>query len=223
MRLCGYFTSVFLIGMLTALPVQAQPYIDPAPNDSFTLDCQPTPSLPETGKSPESRHIPKSNNLRRKTGMALKAKGQPVYIYGQLLDEDCVPIPDAVVELWHRDAKGNPPGSDALDPNFAGAGKTVTDNQGRFTFITIFPGTDKGSAPYYQYRIRHQKYGEFTSRFYFENDRRNSKDPHFKRLPREKQYLLEGKIEPLTREDETAGLNLYGRATLRKQQDYRSF
>jgi protocatechuate 3,4-dioxygenase beta subunit len=49
------------------------------------------------------------------------------------------------VEIWQANAAGRYASEidqhDApLDPNFSGAGRTVTDGEGRYKFITIMPG-----------------------------------------------------------------------------------
>jgi protocatechuate 3,4-dioxygenase, beta subunit len=62
-----------------------------------------------------------------------------------VLDEDGRPIPGALVEVWQANAAGryahevdrHPA---PLDPNFTGAGRTITDGEGRYRFVTIKPG-----------------------------------------------------------------------------------
>ena len=56
-----------------------------------------------------------------------------------------VPFPHALIEIWqtnaagrYRHAKDNHPAP--LDPNFTGAGRTLTDENGVYRFITIKPG-----------------------------------------------------------------------------------
>jgi protocatechuate 3,4-dioxygenase, beta subunit len=71
--------------------------------------------------------------------------GERIVVSGQVLDEDARPIRGALVEMWQANAAGryrhkvdqhNAP----LDPNFEGAGRMITDEQGRYRFITIKPG-----------------------------------------------------------------------------------
>ncbi|HYE48619.1 MAG TPA: protocatechuate 3,4-dioxygenase subunit beta [Azospirillaceae bacterium] len=71
--------------------------------------------------------------------------GQRIVVSGRVLDEDDRPVAGTVVEVWQANAAGryihaadqwNAP----LDPNFTGAGRVVTDAQGRYRFVTIRPG-----------------------------------------------------------------------------------
>ncbi|MBM3531686.1 MAG: protocatechuate 3,4-dioxygenase subunit beta [Alphaproteobacteria bacterium] len=73
------------------------------------------------------------------------AQGERIIIEGRVLDEDGKPIPHTLVELWQANAAGryrhDADQHDApLDPNFSGAGRAVTDAEGRYRFVTIKPG-----------------------------------------------------------------------------------
>jgi protocatechuate 3,4-dioxygenase beta subunit len=71
--------------------------------------------------------------------------GQRIIVSGRVLDENRRPVPHTVVEIWQANAAGryihardqwNAP----LDPNFTGAGRVITDSEGRYRFVTIRPG-----------------------------------------------------------------------------------
>jgi protocatechuate 3,4-dioxygenase, beta subunit len=71
--------------------------------------------------------------------------GERITVSGRLLDVDGRPIRDSLIEIWQCNAAGryrhrsdNWPAP--LDPNFGGAGRTVTDADGRYDFVTIKPG-----------------------------------------------------------------------------------
>ena len=71
--------------------------------------------------------------------------GQRIHVSGRVLDEDARPVANTVVEIWQANSAGryihNKDGWDApLDPNFTGAGRVVTDAEGRYRFTTIRPG-----------------------------------------------------------------------------------
>ena len=76
---------------------------------------------------------------------ASEPQGERIIVAGRLLDEDARPVPGALIEVWqanaagryrhHRDDHPAP-----LDPNFTGAGRAVTDGDGRYRFTTIKPG-----------------------------------------------------------------------------------
>jgi protocatechuate 3,4-dioxygenase beta subunit len=71
--------------------------------------------------------------------------GERIIVQGRVLDEEGRPIPKTLVEVWQANAAGryahrvdNHPAP--LDPNFSGAGRTLTDDDGRYRFVTIRPG-----------------------------------------------------------------------------------
>jgi protocatechuate 3,4-dioxygenase beta subunit len=71
--------------------------------------------------------------------------GERIVVEGRVLDGDGRPIPGTLVEVWQANAGGryrhdgdrHPA---PLDPNFSGAGRCVTDAQGRYRFVTVKPG-----------------------------------------------------------------------------------
>jgi protocatechuate 3,4-dioxygenase beta subunit len=71
--------------------------------------------------------------------------GERITVTGTLLDSDGRPIPDSLVEIWQANAAGryrhrSDDWPAPLDPNFQGGGRTVTDGEGRYEFVTIKPG-----------------------------------------------------------------------------------
>jgi protocatechuate 3,4-dioxygenase beta subunit len=62
-----------------------------------------------------------------------------------VVDEHRRPVPETVIEIWQANAAGrysHPVDTwDApLDANFTGAGRVVTDREGRYRYVTIRPG-----------------------------------------------------------------------------------
>jgi protocatechuate 3,4-dioxygenase beta subunit len=71
--------------------------------------------------------------------------GQRIIVQGRVLDEGRRPVPRTIIEIWQANASGRYIHSrdnwDApLDPNFTGAGRVVTDNEGRYRYVTVRPG-----------------------------------------------------------------------------------
>ena len=71
--------------------------------------------------------------------------GERIIVQGRVLDEDNRPVPNTLVEIWQANAAGRymhrvDSHAAPLDPNFSGAGRTLTDNEGRYRFTTIKPG-----------------------------------------------------------------------------------
>jgi len=73
------------------------------------------------------------------------AIGERIIVYGRVLDERGKAVPGALVEFWQANAGGRyrhkKEGYMApLDPNFGGCGRTITDEDGFYTFRTVRPG-----------------------------------------------------------------------------------
>jgi protocatechuate 3,4-dioxygenase beta subunit len=71
--------------------------------------------------------------------------GERIIVEGQILDGAGRPVPGALVEIWQANAAGRyahavDQHAAPLDPNFTGAGAGITDEQGRYHFLTIKPG-----------------------------------------------------------------------------------
>lgn len=71
--------------------------------------------------------------------------GQRIIVSGRVLDEDGRAVPDTVMEIWQANAAGRyihakDQWDAPHDPNFTGAGRVVTDAEGRYRFVTVRPG-----------------------------------------------------------------------------------
>ena len=71
--------------------------------------------------------------------------GERIIVEGRVLDEDGRPLRQTLVEVWQANAAGRythriDQHDAPLDPNFSGAGRTLTDDEGRYRFVTIKPG-----------------------------------------------------------------------------------
>ncbi|MFC0278229.1 protocatechuate 3,4-dioxygenase subunit beta [Falsigemmobacter intermedius] len=73
------------------------------------------------------------------------AIGERILVHGRVLDENGRAVPNTLVEIWQANAGGRYRHKKdsylaPLDPNFGGCGRTLTDEQGRYQFLTIRPG-----------------------------------------------------------------------------------
>lgn len=71
--------------------------------------------------------------------------GQRIIVTGRVLDEAGRAVPDTVMEIWQANAAGRyiherDQWDAPHDPNFTGAGRVVTDADGRYRFVTVRPG-----------------------------------------------------------------------------------
>jgi protocatechuate 3,4-dioxygenase beta subunit len=71
--------------------------------------------------------------------------GERIVVSGRLLDGDGRPVRHSLIEIWQANAAGRyahqvDQHPAPLDPNFTGAGRCLTDEQGWYRFVTIKPG-----------------------------------------------------------------------------------
>jgi protocatechuate 3,4-dioxygenase beta subunit len=72
--------------------------------------------------------------------------GQRMILEGRVLGSDGKPLRGQLIEIWQANASGryahdvdrHPA---PLDPNFSGAGRCLTDDEGNYRFVTIRPGS----------------------------------------------------------------------------------
>ena len=103
---------------------------------------------------------------------------------------------NTLVELWQANASGRyihkVDQHDApLDPNFLGAGRCVTDGEGRYRFLTIKPGAYPWRNHPNAWRPQHIHFSLFGPAFatrlvtqmYFPGDPLHTLDPMFNSIP----------------------------------------
>ncbi len=88
---------------------------------------------------------PRDNDLINNFGKTGEAIGQRLIVYGRVLDEDGRGLPGVLVEVWQANAGGRYRHHKegyraALDPNFGGCGRCITDAEGGYWFRTVKPG-----------------------------------------------------------------------------------
>jgi protocatechuate 3,4-dioxygenase beta subunit len=71
--------------------------------------------------------------------------GERIIVQGRVLDGDGRTVRRTLIELWQANAAGRyaVPGDRhpaPLDPNFTGAGRCLTDDDGGYRFVTVKPG-----------------------------------------------------------------------------------
>src|SRR5260221_10758999 len=96
--------------------------------------------------------------------------GERLIVGGRVLDEEGRPVPNTLVELWQCNATGrynhDLDQHDApLDPNFIGAGRMITDAQGRYQFTTIKPGAYPWRNHHNGWRPAHLHFSVFGPSF----------------------------------------------------------
>jgi len=138
---------------------------------------------------------PHDANLTRQS----KPLGERIIVTGRVMDEDGRPVPNTLIEVWQANAAGRyihrADQHDApLDPNFFGAGRVVTDGEGRYRFVSIKPGAYPWRNHHNAWRPAHIHFSLFGSSFltrlvtqmYFPGDPLFAFDPIFQSIPDEK-------------------------------------
>jgi protocatechuate 3,4-dioxygenase beta subunit len=141
--------------------------------------------------------IAKGDNDLTKHGKSLPL-GERMVLTGRLLDEDGRPVRRSLVEIWQANASGRyaHPGDqhDApLDPNFVGIGRTFTDDEGRYRFVTIKPGAYPWQNHAYAWRPQHIHFSllgnapvqRLVTQMYFPGDPLLAIDPVYNSVPDE--------------------------------------
>ena len=122
--------------------------------------------------------------------------GERIELAIALHDRDGAVVPDGLVEIWQANAAGRyvhkVDQHDApLDPNFLGAGRTLTDSEGRYKFYTVKPGAYPwGNHPnaWRPNHIHFSLFGEYfasrlVTQMYFPGDPLLALDPIFQGTP----------------------------------------
>jgi len=122
--------------------------------------------------------------------------GQRIIVHGRVLEGDGRPVSNTLVEVWQANAAGryrhaNDNWPAPLDPNFAGGGRTMTDEHGRYSFTTIQPGAYPWGNHPNAWRPAHIHFSLFGRAFtqrlvtqmYFPGDPLMPHDPIFNSVP----------------------------------------
>jgi len=172
--------------------------------------------------------IVSSNKLPLPAGKSIYSPGQLVYISGRVLDMKCVPVSDAIVEIWQADPDGHYVRSTLAErlspaPVFTGSGRATTDNLGRFNFVTVFPGAVQGRAPYIHFRIVHKDFPALDTEMFFADDTRNMGDPVYSSLAPSQRTMLTAKVWQRDVNNPEKGLGASWDISLNGKNPYRHF
>jgi len=122
--------------------------------------------------------------------------GERIIVTGRALDSDGAPVRHTLVEVWQANAAGRyvDPADQhpaPLDPNFTGAGRCLTDADGRYRFISVKPGAYPWRNHHNAWRPAHIHFsvfgpalaGRLVTQMYFPGDPLQDHDPIFQSVP----------------------------------------
>jgi protocatechuate 3,4-dioxygenase, beta subunit len=129
--------------------------------------------------------------------------GERIILSGTVRDADGGLVRDSLIEVWQANAAGRyrheiDDHDLALDPNFSGFGRVLTDHDGRYRFLTVKPGPYPWQNHHNAWRPAHIHFSVFGSQFpqrlvtqmYFEGDPLFFQDPIYNSMPSDARSLV---------------------------------
>jgi len=161
-------------------------------------------SLPVFGESAIGELDNDLTKNARKNGEPI---GERIKVSGKVMDEYGRPLHNVLVEIWQANSAGRyihkAEIHDApIDPNFLGAGRMLTDREGRYQFYTVKPGAYPWGNHFNAWRpnhihfsvIGHQIGHRLVTQMYFPGDPLFEYDPIFQSVPKHARHLLISKF-----------------------------
>jgi protocatechuate 3,4-dioxygenase beta subunit len=144
--------------------------------------------------------------------------GERIVVQGRVVNENGQGIPDTLIEIWQANAAGryihkhDKHGGAVLDPNFSGAGRTVTGQDGSYSFTTILPGAYPVTGLWNTWRPRHIHISLFgpsfasrlVSQIYFEGDPLLKYDTIYNTAPDHSKAVMVAKFDMANTKSEWA-------------------
>ncbi len=137
-------------------------------------------------KSHDNKHQPQSfetsNNLLKKPGQDISYCGEKIVVFGRVLDKKCKPVSNAKINIWQVNCKGKYPyelsnknfDSEIMqidnENSFTGNGTTISDEDGNFAFITIYPKGAHGLRPHINIIAEHEIAGSLQTMLLLKNN-----------------------------------------------------
>jgi protocatechuate 3,4-dioxygenase alpha subunit len=126
--------------------------------------------------------------------------GERIRVEGRVFDGDGKPVSDAMIEIWQADGEGRyahtADGRARPNTRFKGFGRSDTDDDGRFRFMTVKPGQIPGpnggtQAPHINVNVfARGLLNRLFTRIYFEGEAGNRNDPILNVVPEDARATL---------------------------------
>ena len=152
----GILASIIMVGGVLGIFVWPNPVIQ---NPSFACAL--------TEGNPQGPYYIAGAPYKEKLGEALE--GQKIIISGQVLNQNCDPIPEAIIDVWHTDSNGN-----YYFQDFTLRGKIKADENGQYKLETRFPGKYSEAGlmrpAHIHVKVSAPNLSSHTTQLYFEGD-----------------------------------------------------
>lgn len=152
----GILVSIIMIGGVLGIFVWPNPVIQ---NPSFACAL--------TEGNPQGPYYIAGAPYKEKLGEELE--GQKIIISGQVLNQNCDPIPEAIIDVWHTDSNGN-----YYFQDFTLRGKIKADENGQYKLETRFPGKYSEAGlmrpAHIHVKVSAPNLSSHTTQLYFEGD-----------------------------------------------------
>ena len=152
----GVLASIIIVGGVLGIFVWPNPVIQ---NPSFACAL--------TEGNPQGPYYIAGAPYKEKLGEALE--GQKIIISGQVLNQNCDPIPEAIIDVWHTDSNGN-----YYFQDFTLRGKIKADENGQYKLETRFPGKYSEAGlmrpAHIHVKVSAPNLSSHTTQLYFEGD-----------------------------------------------------
>ena len=157
---------------------------------------------------------PLDADLTRNGVKTAEPLGERIIVTGRVLDENGRPQPNTLVEIWQANSSGRyihvvDQHPAPLDPNFFGGGRCITDEAGRYRFLTIKPGAYPWGNHFNAWRPNHIHFSVFGNHFatrlvtqmYFPGDPLLALDPIYLGVPEKARERMISKFSIATTEE----------------------
>jgi len=152
----GVAASVILVVGVFGIFIWPNPVIQ---NPSFACTL--------TQGNPQGPYYIPGAPYKEKLGESLD--GQKLIISGQVLNQNCDPVPEAIVDVWQTDSNGNYNFED-----FTLRGKIKSDEGGQYKLETILPGKYSEAGvmrpAHIHVKVSDPSWPAHTTQLYFEGD-----------------------------------------------------
>ncbi len=149
----------------------------------------PTAPVGEGPFYPIHKQQDRDADLTRFDGSKERAKGELTLVEGVVTDGDGKPVADALVDIWQANAAGRyhherDPNPTPRDANFQGWAQVLTDQDGKYSFLTVKPGAYPAAAnwtrpPHIHFKVSRRGFHELTTQMFFDGEPLNDTDQLF--------------------------------------------